>query len=296
MIALDAGRAFNGGKPPAETQFRRRCSIPNPRKDAPPRTILGAEQKAWFKDQLRGRAATWKIWGNSLGAARHARRPAEPARRTDQEAVAGGHLREVSAAAITAAPTPSAARSTTSSATRRSPASRSSRATGTASGPAMPPPLLPPRKFEPVGLSFVGASLASPGAMEALEHRLPQGSSAAAAVPRRPASGASRTGPQHAAASTASALASNMPRASTSKRAHALSNPHLRRTLNSSTWAVTAMRRCGSPAVRCGPSSSASRARSRAASAPTAGRFATASPTSACSGNRASGPAAPASH
>ncbi len=31
---------------------------------------------------------------------------------------------------------------------------------------------LPPGKFEPVGLSFVGASLASPGAMEANEHNL----------------------------------------------------------------------------------------------------------------------------
>jgi alkaline phosphatase D len=33
---------------------------------------------------------------------------------------------------------------------------------------------LPPGKFEPVGLSFVGASLASPGVMEAYEHRLPK--------------------------------------------------------------------------------------------------------------------------
>ena len=31
---------------------------------------------------------------------------------------------------------------------------------------------LPPAKFEPVGISFVGASLASPGAMEAYEHSL----------------------------------------------------------------------------------------------------------------------------
>src|SRR5205085_12268206 len=31
---------------------------------------------------------------------------------------------------------------------------------------------LPPGKFEPVGLSFVGASLTSPGTMEATEHRL----------------------------------------------------------------------------------------------------------------------------
>src|SRR5689334_23655110 len=34
--------------------------------------------------------------------------------------------------------------------------------------------LLPPAQFEPVGISFVGASLASPGTMEAFEHRLPK--------------------------------------------------------------------------------------------------------------------------
>src|SRR4029079_7284819 len=31
---------------------------------------------------------------------------------------------------------------------------------------------LPPKQFEPVGLSFVGASIASPGVMESYEHRL----------------------------------------------------------------------------------------------------------------------------
>src|ERR1041384_2860508 len=70
MIALDAGRAFDGGKPPAELHFRD-VRIPNPRKDTLPRTILGAEQKAWFKDKLRRSTATWKIWGNSLGALDH---------------------------------------------------------------------------------------------------------------------------------------------------------------------------------------------------------------------------------
>jgi hypothetical protein len=44
MIALDAGRTFNGGKPPAELSFGD-ISIPNPRKDSPPRTILGSRQK-----------------------------------------------------------------------------------------------------------------------------------------------------------------------------------------------------------------------------------------------------------
>jgi alkaline phosphatase D len=33
---------------------------------------------------------------------------------------------------------------------------------------------LPPGKFEPVGLSFVGASLSSSGPMEAYEHNLPK--------------------------------------------------------------------------------------------------------------------------
>src|SRR6476469_5305501 len=64
---LDGGRTFNGGKPPAEITFND-AHVPNPRKDAPPQTILGAEQKAWFKEQLRKSTATWKIWGNSEGA------------------------------------------------------------------------------------------------------------------------------------------------------------------------------------------------------------------------------------
>ena len=67
MIALDTGRSYDGGKPPAELSFRD-VRIANPSKDKPPRTILGAEQKAWFKDELRRSKATWKIWGNSLGA------------------------------------------------------------------------------------------------------------------------------------------------------------------------------------------------------------------------------------
>jgi len=44
MIALDAGRTFNGGTPPAELTFGDK-RIPNPRKDSAPRTILGTCQK-----------------------------------------------------------------------------------------------------------------------------------------------------------------------------------------------------------------------------------------------------------
>lgn len=64
---LDGGRAYAGGHPPAEIRFNA-ASVPNPQRHAPPQTLLGAEQKAWFKDQLTRSTATWKIWGSSLGA------------------------------------------------------------------------------------------------------------------------------------------------------------------------------------------------------------------------------------
>ena len=66
MQVLDGGRAFNGGNPPAELRFKDK-HVANPQKNAPPQTLLGAEQKAWLKDQLKRATATWKIWGNSLG-------------------------------------------------------------------------------------------------------------------------------------------------------------------------------------------------------------------------------------
>ncbi|MES1166568.1 MAG: alkaline phosphatase D family protein, partial [Pseudomonadota bacterium] len=64
---LDGGRAYNGGNPPAEIRFNE-ARVPNPQRSAPPQTLLGAKQKAWFKDQLKRSTATWKIWGSSLGA------------------------------------------------------------------------------------------------------------------------------------------------------------------------------------------------------------------------------------
>ncbi len=168
-IALDAGRTFDGGKPPAELHFRD-VTIPNPRKETPPRTILGVEQKAWFKDQLRKSKATWKIWGNSLGALDHRADPQNlpagmvknpwPADtyaifRTDDYGAAYAERKEIYDLVRDAKVTGFAIVS----------GDRHSFWAGYASAE------LPPRKFEPVGLSFVGASLASPGTMEALEHR-----------------------------------------------------------------------------------------------------------------------------
>ncbi len=55
--------------------------VPNFRKDAPPQTILGAEQKAWFLDRLRALERDLEDLGQFARRARLARRSAEPARR-----------------------------------------------------------------------------------------------------------------------------------------------------------------------------------------------------------------------
>jgi alkaline phosphatase D len=62
---LDAGRMARGGRPPATIEFAG-AAVPNPRKEAPPLSMLGSEQKAWFLGKLRESKATWKLWGNSV--------------------------------------------------------------------------------------------------------------------------------------------------------------------------------------------------------------------------------------
>jgi alkaline phosphatase D len=62
---LDAGRSYGGGHPPATISFGD-ADLPNPRKDAPPLSMLGTPQKAWFLERLRASRATWKVWGNTV--------------------------------------------------------------------------------------------------------------------------------------------------------------------------------------------------------------------------------------
>lgn len=170
MIALDTGRDFDGGKPPGELHFRD-VSIPNPRKDMPPRTILGVEQKVWFKDQLRKSTATWKIWGNSLGALDH---------RVDLQNLPTGMVKNPWPADTYAMAGSNDYGAAYAERKEIYDLVRDAKITGFAivsgdrhsfwAGYAAAE--LPPRKFEPVGLSFVGASLVSPGTMEAYEHNL----------------------------------------------------------------------------------------------------------------------------
>jgi alkaline phosphatase D len=63
--ALDAGRTAAGGNPPESVSLGARA-VPNPRRNSPPGTILGREQKTWFKETVRRSNATWKVWGNSV--------------------------------------------------------------------------------------------------------------------------------------------------------------------------------------------------------------------------------------
>ena len=78
MQILDAGSAYQGGRAPASIRYGN-TEVPNFRREQPPQTILGAEQKAWFLERLRTSTAAWKIWGHHHGHAGHARRSAEPA-------------------------------------------------------------------------------------------------------------------------------------------------------------------------------------------------------------------------
>ena len=66
VAMLDAGRTYDGGRPPATLPLGG-PPIANIARDQPPQTILGATQKKWFKERLLGSRATWKIWGNTLG-------------------------------------------------------------------------------------------------------------------------------------------------------------------------------------------------------------------------------------
>jgi alkaline phosphatase D len=167
---LDAGRTYNGGHPPAELTFGNN-RIPNPAKDSPPPTILGSVQRAWFKERLKSSSATWKIWGNSQGALDHRADPQNlPAGLTVPwpagfAGMGGGDWRNayVERGEIYDLV-------------------RDAKITGFAivSGDlhsfwaGYAAKFLPPKAFEPVGLSFVGASLSSPGPMEANEHGFPK--------------------------------------------------------------------------------------------------------------------------
>jgi alkaline phosphatase D len=68
LIAIfDAGKTYNNGNPPEMLPFAD-GTFANTARDQEPATMLGAQQKLWFKTQLADSPATWKVWANSLPA------------------------------------------------------------------------------------------------------------------------------------------------------------------------------------------------------------------------------------
>src|SRR5215217_2400286 len=168
MIALDAGRTFNGGKPPAELSFGD-ISIPNPRKVSPPRTLLGTRQKKWFMEQLRRSAATWKIWGSSLGALDLRADPQNlpdglTKRKWPVDTFAQIGSGDYGSAYHERGDIYDLVRDAKITGFAIVSGDRHSFWAGYASAQ------LPPRKFEPVGLSFTGGSMSSVGGGEANEY------------------------------------------------------------------------------------------------------------------------------
>ena len=165
---LDAGKAYHDGHPP-ETIAAVGSQVPNFRKNEPPQTILGAEQKAWFIDRLRRSTATWKIWGCSLGTLDW---------RTDPQNLPPGLTRawtwgyasfgggDHGAAYIERAEIYDAVRDAGITGFATVAGDRHSFWAGLAAK------RLPPHPFEPVGIAFITGSISAPGIVEAMEHRL----------------------------------------------------------------------------------------------------------------------------
>jgi alkaline phosphatase D len=66
LVAIcDGGRAYNHGEPPEFLPFGD-GTLPNTARNREPGTMLGAEQKSWFKQAMQESTAPWKVWGNSL--------------------------------------------------------------------------------------------------------------------------------------------------------------------------------------------------------------------------------------
>lgn len=168
---LDAGRACAGGKPPDTIRYGD-TQVPNFRKDEPPQTILGAEQKAWFKERLRTSQATWKIWGNTTGTLDW---------RYDPQNLPAGVTKPWPGSGYACFP----AGDHGSAYRERAEIYDFVREQGitgfaTVAGDrhsfwaGLAAKALPPRAFDPVGIAFIVGSISAPGVVEAYEYRLPK--------------------------------------------------------------------------------------------------------------------------
>jgi alkaline phosphatase D len=175
LDVLDAGRAYNGGHPPATIKYGG-SEIANFCKDQPPTTLLGAEQKVWFLDRLQKSKATWKIWGDTVATLDMRADPQNlPLGLTsawpgagyagfDASTGAGDH----STAYVERGEIYDFVRDHGITGFATVAGDRHSFWAGLAAKS------LPPKDFEPVGVAFVTGSISAPGIVEAFEHALPR--------------------------------------------------------------------------------------------------------------------------
>lgn len=168
MEIIDGGKEYAGGNPPATITIGEK-SAPNFRKDEPPYTVLGHEQKAWLKDRLTQSTATWKIWGATNGTLDM---------RTDPQNLPAGLIKEkwpgkdfgsfgnadFSSAFSERAEIYDTVRDHKVSGFAIISGDRHSFWAGYAA------PKLPPAGFDPVGISFITGSISAPGMAEAAEY------------------------------------------------------------------------------------------------------------------------------
>jgi alkaline phosphatase D len=171
MAILDAGRAYNHGQPPAVIHYGS-SDVANFRKDDPPQTILGEEQKKWFLEQLRSSKATWKIWGNTTATldmrADPQNLPAGLTRPWPGAGYAGFGGGDHSSAYVERAEIYDFVRDHGVTGFATIAGDRHSFWAGLAAK------ALPPQPFVPVGIAFVTGSISAPGEVEAIEHVFPK--------------------------------------------------------------------------------------------------------------------------
>jgi alkaline phosphatase D len=168
---LDAGRLYNGMKPPDFIRYGER-QIPNFRKQEPPQTILGAEQKAWFLNRLKTSTATWKVWGNTTGTLDFRVDPKNiPAGLTKPwpgSGYAGFRAGDHSTAYVERAEIYQFVRGEGITGFATIAGDRHSFWAGLAAEN------LPPKAFDPIGIAYIVGSISAPGLVEAMEHKLPR--------------------------------------------------------------------------------------------------------------------------
>jgi alkaline phosphatase D len=171
MEILDAGRTYNGGRPPESIRFGN-AEVPNFQKNQPAQTVLGVEQKAWFLDRLRSSEATWKIWGNTVGTldmrADPQNLPAGLTKPWPGAGFAGFGGGDFSSVYVERGEIYDFVREHGITGFATVAGDRHSFWAGLAAKS------LPPKPFDPVGVAFITGSISAPGLVEAFEHNFPK--------------------------------------------------------------------------------------------------------------------------